>query len=144
MRLTARTTNPYSENFNNDTLDSTRIGDWYGAITGRGGYATERGLFYLKGGVGFANLQSSVTDTCSIAPCGAGLLNASTEKFRAFFVGGGGMEWAWHDKWTVKAEYLYLGINENFNVCGPGGGAAAGSTFCASHSLSGVHTGKLG
>jgi hypothetical protein len=37
-------------------------------------------------------------------------------------------------------EYLFLDLNENEAVCGPGGG----STFCSNHSLNGVHTTKLG
>jgi hypothetical protein len=41
-------------------------------------------------------------------------------------------------------EYLFLDLNESHEVCGPGGGTAAGSTFCSSHTLHGVHTTKLG
>jgi outer membrane immunogenic protein len=126
-------------------IDSTRIGDWVGALTGRAGYAADRALFYVKGGVGFTDLKSAVIDTCNAAPCGTGLLNAtSRDSTRAFYVAGGGIEWAWFDKWTMKAEYLYLGLNETFAVCGPGGGTSAGSSFCSNRSLDGVHTGKFG
>ena len=45
---------------------------------------------------------------------------------------------------SIKAEYLFLGLNETFAACGPGGGTAAGSTFCSNRSLDGVHTGKFG
>ena len=50
----------------------------------------------------------------------------------------------WTGNWTLKIEYLYLGLNETFSVCGPGGGTAAGSTFCSNRSLDGLHTWKAG
>jgi outer membrane immunogenic protein len=145
MRLHGSAINPHSVPYNSDTVDSTAIGDWVGALTGRAGYAADRALYYVKGGVGFTDLKSGVIDTCNAAPCGTGLLNASSRTgTRAFYVAGGGIEWAWFDKWTMKAEYLYLGLNETFAACGPGGGTAAGSTFCSNRSLDGVHTGKFG
>jgi outer membrane immunogenic protein len=60
------------------------------------------------------------------------------------WVGGGGIEWAFTGNWTVKAEYLFLGLTDRFSVCGAGAGAAAGSTFCADHRLAGIHTMKIG
>ena len=144
MRLSAAATDPYSASNNNDTFDKTVIGNWYGAIAGRAGWAAERALFYGKAGIGFTGLKQTVTDTCNTGACGGGLLNASNSETRAFLVAGGGIEWAFTGKWTVKMEYLFLDLNENRAVCGPGGGTAAGSTFCSNHSLNGVHTTKLG
>jgi opacity protein-like surface antigen len=141
MHLHASGINPYSDPSNSDTLDSTVIGNWYGAIAGRIGWATDRALFYGKGGVGFADVKSAVTDACGVAPCSAALLNATGGGgARAFWVGGGGIEWAWTGNWTVKMEYLFLGLNETYGVCGPSGG----STFCGNHALDGIHTTKLG
>ena len=85
-----------------------------------------------------------MVDACSAAPCGPGLLSATSSDTRAFWVAGGGIEWAWTGNWTLKMEYLYLGLKEAYAVCGAGGGAAAGSTFCSNHALDGVHTTKLG
>jgi outer membrane immunogenic protein len=130
--------------YNDDTFDKTVIGNWYGAIAGRAGWAADRALFYGKAGVGFTELKQTVTDTCNVAPCGTGLLNASHSETRAFLVAGGGIEWAFTGNWTVKMEYLFLDLNESHEVCGAGGGTAAGSTFCSSHTLHGVHTTKLG
>jgi outer membrane immunogenic protein len=145
MRLRATASDPYSAPFNDDTVSTTTIGNWFGAITGRAGWATDRALFYAKTGAGFTALKSSVVDGCSAAPCGTGLLNATNRNsVHAFWVAGGGIEWAWTGNWTVKTEYLYLGLNETYSVCGPGGGGVAGSAFCSGHSLSGVHTGKIG
>ena len=36
---------------------SVRIGDWYGMVTGRLGYAWDRALVYVKGGVAFVDVQ---------------------------------------------------------------------------------------
>jgi outer membrane immunogenic protein len=145
MRLHATAADPYSEPFNNDTFSSLTVGDWYGALTGRIGWAFDRALFYAKGGAGFSSVKASFLDTCSAAPCGTGLLTATTgTSARAFWVAGMGVEFAWTGNWTVKMEYLFLGLNDRISVCGPGGGTSAGSTFCGSQALHGIHTTKLG
>jgi outer membrane immunogenic protein len=145
MNLHRRVIDPYSApGFASDTFDRTHVGDWYAAITGRLGYAVDRTLFYVKGGVGFSDVRSSIVDNCTTAPCGPGSLNAVGSTTSAFWVAGGGIEWAWTQNWTVKGEYLFLGIQDNYPVCGPGGGTAAGSTFCSTHSVNGIHTGKVG
>ena len=41
---------------------NTRIGDWYGMITGRLGYAWDRAMVYVKGGVAFVDVETTVTD----------------------------------------------------------------------------------
>jgi opacity protein-like surface antigen len=140
MRLNGTAINPYST----DTVDRTIIGNWFGAIAGRAGYAMDRALFYAKAGLGVTELSSAVTDTCNTGPCGTGLLNASSNSTRAFWVGGAGIDWAFTGNWTLKIEYLYLALNETFSVCGPGGGTAAGSTFCSNRLLDGLHTWKAG
>src|SRR5262249_9009786 len=144
LRLSAAATDPYSAGYNNDTLDKTVIGNWYGAIAGRAGLAAERSLFYAKAGVGFTGLKQAVTDTCNTGACSTGLLNASNSDTRAFLVAGGGIEWAFTGKWTVKMGYLFLDLKGSHAVCGAGGGTAAGATFCSNHTLNGVHTTKLG
>jgi outer membrane immunogenic protein len=144
MRLNASVVDPYSIPFNSDTTDATVIGNWYGVLAVRAGWAADRALFYAKAGAGFTDVKSAVVDRCNAAPCGAGLLNATSSTTRAFWVAGGGIEWAWTGKWTVKVEYLYLGLNEDRAQCGAGGGGAAGSTFCSTHALEGIHTTKLG
>ena len=42
MRLNGTAINPYST----DTVDRTVIGNWFGAVAGRAGYAMDRALFY--------------------------------------------------------------------------------------------------
>jgi len=142
MRLHAWAIDPYGTI--PGVLDNTVIGDWYGAVAGRAGWAAARALFYGKVGVGFTDVSSSIVTFCTAAPCGDRSLNASYSNTRAFWVAGGGIEWAWTGNWTLKMEYLFLGLNDTYAVCGPGLVGGVGATFCANHTLEGVHTTKLG
>ena len=145
MRLTGSTIVPYGiTGQGSDTIASTRIGDWYAAFTGRVGYAWNRVLVYGKAGVGFANISSSVIDACNTGACGSGLLTATGSSNNAFWVAGAGVEYAFNTNWSVKGEYLFLGIDKTYAVCGPGASTAAGSTFCGNHNVEGVHTFKVG
>ncbi len=145
MRLTGSVIDPYSiPTLGSDTRDSTRIGDWYAAVTGRVGYAWDRVLVYGKAGVGFANISSSVIDACNTGACGGGLLTTNYSITQAFWVAGGGLEYAFNNSWSVKGEYLFLGIDKTYAVCGPGAAAATGSNFCSNHNIEGIHTFKVG
>jgi outer membrane immunogenic protein len=144
MRVSASAVAPYSFGTGSDTVASTRIGDWYAAVTGRFGYAWDRVLVYLKSGVGFSNINSSVIDACAAAPCTPGLLTATGSSKQPFWVAGAGVEYAFNNNWSVKGEFLVLGIYKTYAVCGPGAAAAAGSTFCGKHNIEGVHTFKAG
>lgn len=148
MRLRGTAVDPFSlgpvVSYGGDTTATTRIGEAYGAITGRLGYAWDRVLVYGKAGAGFANVNSSFVDACTTGACGGGTLNAGRSSDRAFWVAGGGIEYAFDQNWSVKGEYLYLGLRENYAVCGPGGAAATGSTFCGTSSVDGIHTAKVG
>ena len=114
MRLSATVNNPYNLAFGfNDTFDTTTVGNWYAAFAGRLGYAVDDVLFYLKGGVGFTQVSAESIDLCTTtgANCSSQALIARGSTNAAFFVVGGGAEWAFVQNWTVKAEYLYLGLD---------------------------------
>src|SRR5215470_3967074 len=66
----------------------------------------------------------------------SGSLNGSTSNSRAFWVGGGGIDWAWTGNWTVKMEYLFLGLEQTETVCV--------SSNCANNRFGGVHSTKIG
>ena len=55
-----------------DVLGNGKIGNWYGMITGRVGYAWDRALFYVKGGAAFVQLEASVADACQTVAAGCG------------------------------------------------------------------------
>ena len=144
MKVSASAVVPYSSGTGSDSIASTRIGNWYASVAGRFGATWDRVLVYLKGGIGFSNIKSSEIDACATAPCSPGLLTATGSSNQPFWVAGVGVEYAFNSNWSVKAEYLMLGMFEKYAVCGPGAAAAAGSTFCGRHNIEGVHTFKMG
>ena len=144
LHLRNSVVDPNSIAYGGDTRATATVGDWYGVIAGRVGFSVDRVLFYAKGGVAFANLSGSWLDTCTAAPCGAGTLNATGSTTATGGALGGGIEYAFNPQWSVKAEYLWLGFDQTLNVCGPGGGTAAGSTFCGTERFRGVNTGVIG
>jgi outer membrane immunogenic protein len=127
-----------------DTVDLTKIGDWYAVVAGRLGYAVGPWLVYAKGGAAFTKVSSSIIDTCSntAAGCGQLTINATGSSSPVSAAVGGGLEYALSDHWTVKGEYLWLGINPSISVCGV---ASNGNNFCSGHTVgNGMSTGKLG
>jgi outer membrane immunogenic protein len=90
--------------------------NWTSTITGRVGVAFDRLLAYGKGGVAFAQDQSSLTDL--------GANTASTTLTRTGWTAGGGLEYALDNHWSARVEYDYLGFGSqplNFTtpVLGP-------------------------
>ena len=116
----------------NNILSSTRIGDWYGMITGRLGYAWDRTLLYVKGGAAFLNIQTSVSDVVTG-------FSASTSNTEATWTLGGGLEWAFNPNWSIKAEYMYIGLDNTVSDCG-----FLATTFCYDHRPRGISTAKVG
>jgi outer membrane immunogenic protein len=136
---------PNSIQFNgSDTHDTTKIGNAYGVVAGRFGVALSPAwLLYAKGGVAFVNVSSSLIDSCVTFPCGPGTINASGSKEMTTWALGGGIEYALINGWSIKGEYLFLGLDQSFTICGAAGGVAHG-IFCGPRTLDGVHTAKLG
>lgn len=84
---------------------TTKI-DAFGTIRARLGYAMDRFLPYITGGLAWANVKVSgetvVADTNEI--------DAWSGSFKDTYWGwaiGGGVEYAFTDNWTMKAEYIY-------------------------------------
>jgi outer membrane immunogenic protein len=99
----------------------------FGSLRARAGFAADRALFYVTGGLGYATLSTKFYDT--VTP--ANNLSASTTRFG--YTVGAGIEYAITNNWTVKGEYLYYG----FSNTRPG--------FTATDRLtSNIHTVKLG
>lgn len=145
MKVAASGVVPYSFLTGSDTTSETHIGRWDATLAGRAGVVLwERLLLYGKGGVGLANIHASYKDTCATAPCSPSLLTAKGGTNEPFWVGGAGIEYAISNEWSIKGEAMVFGMFKLFSVCGPGGGAAAGSTFCGRWNVEGAHTVKLG
>ena len=79
------------------------VGNAFGTIRGRIGYAFGPVLVYGTGGVAFANTTAS---QYSVYTNGIGYAgNSSVGK--SGWVAGGGVEWAFAPNWSVKFEYLH-------------------------------------
>lgn len=74
--------------------------EWFGTLRGRVGYAFDRFLPYLTGGLAVGQVKASILNSCNDGYCGS--------KTAVGFAVGGGAEYALTQAWTVKAEYLYV------------------------------------
>jgi outer membrane immunogenic protein len=134
-----------------DVLGTGKVGDWYGMLTGRLGYAWDRTLFYIKGGVAFVQVEASVADACQNVAIGCGnwiIATRNISETRTTWTLGGGVEWAIYNNWSIKGEYMFIGAADGLTTCGfaagPGGVAVAGGQFCFNHEFPGIHTAKIG
>jgi outer membrane immunogenic protein len=130
-----------------DSVNSTRIGDAYGVIAGRIGYAWDRTLLYAKGGVAFVGHSYSFNDSC-IGPgapgCGPGFLVINRSETQTTYAVGAGIEYAFTPNWSLKGEYLYLGTRQTNTSSNLSVAAPANVLFTNSNSDPGIHTVKLG
>jgi outer membrane immunogenic protein len=135
-----------------DVLGRAKIGDWYGMLTGRLGYAWGTTLLYVKGGAAFVPVQASVLDQCAVTASGCGnwLISTSDSKTITTATLGGGLEWAFAPNWSVKAEYMFIGLGDRHvsTTCGfassIAGTTIGGGQFCFDHEFPGIHTAKVG
>ena len=86
---------------NNVVLGVETDFNWADIIRARLGYAMDRFLPYITGGVAYANTK--YTD-----PFGF-----SDSNLKWGWTAGAGLEYAITNNWTVKAEYLYLGFDNS-------------------------------
>ena len=114
----------------------TNIDGAYSAWTARLGYAWDRSLIYAKGGIALTQIQTGVSD-----PTPGAHIDTRQSKYKVGYAVGAGWEYALDQKWSIKAEYLYLGFEKNyttnglFNVTTP---------ISSTTSIPGIHTGKVG
>ncbi|MTW17935.1 outer membrane beta-barrel protein [Rhodoplanes serenus] len=112
---------------------STKVGDWYGMITGRLGFAWDRALIYVKGGAAFVDVETALYYP--------GFTTASSSETVATWTVGGGIEYALDFNWSIKAEYMYIGLDQTYtNVLVASPTAAA----YYDQEVSGIHTAKVG
>lgn len=78
--------------------------NWLSTVRGRAGWAFDRVLFYATAGGAFANVQTTAN----------GVQNTRTQ---GGWTAGGGVEWAFAENWTARAEYLYVGLGTYSGTC---------------------------
>jgi len=91
--------------------------DWFGTLRGRLGWtATPPLLVYATGGLAYGHTQTSATFSGAILNDFAGPANGSSSfsqsDTRVGFTVGGGLEWMFAPRWSVKAEYLYYDLGK--------------------------------
>ena len=91
---------------------------WLATLRGRAGYAVDRVLFYGTAGGAFGNIQTNTSGT------------SFQKKSEPGWTAGAGVEVAFADHWTARAEYLFVDLeNAKFaTVLPPPSGAASTTT----------------
>ncbi len=119
------------------TLSTTISADWLATVRGRLGYAMDRSLFYVTGGIAVAAPKFDQTFIS-----GPVTMVASSSTVRAGWTAGGGWERALTDNWSVKAEYLFVHFGD-LAIAGATTGAGTGATFNNTTNLD-LHIARLG
>jgi outer membrane immunogenic protein len=85
-------------------FDSSNDNNYFGTLRARAGFAADRALFYITGGLAYGGFDYEVD-----APAGPDL----SDDFSAWgYTVGGGVEYAFDDAWSMKLEYLYANFGE--------------------------------
>lgn len=74
------------------------------------GYATDKALVYVTGGFAYGNVRAGVHDD-SLLP----IRFQTDDRGRFGWVLGGGIEWAFAPRWSLKAEYLHVDFGADIN-----------------------------
>jgi outer membrane immunogenic protein len=82
---------------------------WGGTVRGRLGYAADRWLLFVTGGLAWLNYRYDST----ITPAGPGVSFSNTDMG---WTVGGGVEYAFDKHWSAKAEYLYFDYRDQFRA----------------------------
>ena len=84
---------------------------WLGTTRGRLGYAIDRWMPYVTGGVAYGDIKGSVPGLAGNSDTSVG------------WTVGAGVEFALPGNWTAKGEYLYVDLaNSNFVITGASNG----------------------
>ena len=126
-----------------DSVNSTRIGDAYGVIAARIGYTWDRTLLYAKAGAAFMSSSYSFIDPCTTGGCGGNTLSIFNNGTAVTYALGAGIEYAFTNNWSIKGEYLYLGVRPALLQSGQSG-VGIPATFANTANDPGIHTVKIG
>jgi len=99
----------------------TTQNDWLATVRGRAGYAFDRFMPYVTGGLAVGDVKASTP----------GL--AGTSQTNTGWTAGGGLEFALTNNWTAKAEYLHVDLG-NMN-CGFNCGTTANNNVSVREDL---------
>ena len=92
-----------------DTIDA----DILATLRARLGVAHQNWMFYGTGGIAFSDaeysraLEWSFADGCPLGTTGLNRCHVGSDKFNIGYTVGGGVEYAFNTRFSIKAEYLY-------------------------------------
>jgi outer membrane immunogenic protein len=108
----------------NATITGTSQIEWLATFTGRAGYAWDRSLFYIKGGVAAAGYKDGL-DLFTSQPSPPAFIDfGSKDNTLVGWIVAGGYEYAFSPRWSAKIEYNYVDLgktSEKFNFAAIGG-----------------------
>jgi outer membrane immunogenic protein len=85
--------------------------NWFGTVRGRIGYAFDRWLPYVTGGWAFGHGEINGTRTTGAVST----TFSGSEDYSGWTIGGG-VEWAFANRWSAKVEYLYIDFGDGPTV----------------------------
>jgi outer membrane immunogenic protein len=94
------------------TFTNTNKLDWFGTVRGRVGWAMDRWLPYVTGGWAYGQGTISGTTTTTVPTTNT---FSASQNYSGWTIGGG-LEWAFLDHWSAKAEYLYINFGNGPTV----------------------------
>jgi outer membrane immunogenic protein len=114
---------PPAANFSAPVLGTATVSrrlDYVGTARGRLGFAVDRALFYVTGGLAYGRTGLAYTGTISFpsAPTVALIAASSTSRTSLGYALGGGVEYAFWNNWSLKAEYLYYDLGRHSTTIG--------------------------
>jgi outer membrane immunogenic protein len=83
---------------------STKV-EWLSTVRGRAGFAVNKAMVYLTGGVAFADVKSSL-----LVP---GLPEASSSNMRVGWTAGAGAEYMFTDHWIGRLVFLFADLRND-------------------------------
>jgi len=96
----------------------------FGTLRARLGIASDRALFFVTGGLAYGKIKNTAASFVEAHEDVSGYstgtdASGSSNKWKAGWTVGAGMEYALNNNWTVKAEGLYYNL-QNSKVAGAG------------------------
>jgi outer membrane immunogenic protein len=88
--------------------------DWFGTVRGRVGVAARPNwLLYATGGLAYGQTRDSDHIFDPADPIAGGNFASNVSQTRAGWTLGGGTEWMFLPKWSIKVEYLYVDLGSS-------------------------------
>lgn len=114
--------------------------NWYGTLRPRLGFAINRTLIFVTGGLAWGKTAYRLSSTDGVG----NTFTMNSTKTRIGWTVGGGVEHALTDKWSAKLEYGYINLgSSNLNTAVFNAGVATGAT-ATSRARTKFHTLRAG